>query len=48
VSCDVAAFARDVRDLEAGGFQLERAVPLDLFPMTHHVEIVSTLVRVVT
>lgn len=45
VSCDVAAFARDVRDLEKFGLQLERAVPLDLFPMTHHVEIVSTFVR---
>ena len=45
VSCDVAAFARDVRDLEKFGLRLERAVPLDLFPMTHHVEIVSTFVR---
>ncbi len=45
VSCDVASFARDVRDLEKFGMQLERAVPLDLFPMTHHVEIVSTFVR---
>ena len=45
VSCDVAAFARDARDLAATGLRLERAVPLDLFPMTHHVEIVSTFVR---
>jgi len=45
VSCDVAAFARDARDLGAQGLRLERAVPLDLFPMTHHVEIVATFVR---
>lgn len=45
VSCDVAAFARDARDLAAAGLRLERAVPLDLFPMTHHVEVVSTFVR---
>lgn len=45
VSCDVAAFARDARDLAANGLRLERAVPLDLFPMTHHVEVVSTFVR---
>jgi tRNA/tmRNA/rRNA uracil-C5-methylase (TrmA/RlmC/RlmD family) len=45
VSCDVAAFARDARDLAANGLMLERAVPLDLFPMTHHVEVVSTFVR---
>jgi len=45
VSCDAAAFARDVRDLTDNGFVLERAVPLDLFPMTHHVEIVAALRR---
>jgi tRNA/tmRNA/rRNA uracil-C5-methylase (TrmA/RlmC/RlmD family) len=45
VSCDVASFARDARDLGAAGLRLERAVPLDLFPMTHHVEVVSTFVR---
>jgi len=45
VSCDVAAFARDVRDLVAGGYVLESVVPLDLFPMTHHIELVATLRR---
>jgi tRNA/tmRNA/rRNA uracil-C5-methylase (TrmA/RlmC/RlmD family) len=45
VSCDVASFARDARDLQAQGLRLTRAVPLDLFPMTHHVEIVATFVR---
>jgi tRNA/tmRNA/rRNA uracil-C5-methylase (TrmA/RlmC/RlmD family) len=45
VSCDVASFARDARDLGTNGLRLVRAVPLDLFPMTHHVEIVSTFVR---
>ena len=45
VSCDVAAFARDARDLAAHGMRLTRSVPLDLFPMTHHVEVVSTFVR---
>lgn len=45
ISCDVASFARDARDLGANGLTLERAVPLDLFPMTHHVEVVSTFVR---
>ena len=45
ISCDVASFARDARDLAAVGLRLERAVPLDLFPMTHHVEIVATFVR---
>jgi len=45
VSCDVASLARDLRDLARAGFAVERVVPLDLFPMTHHVEAVSTLTR---
>jgi tRNA/tmRNA/rRNA uracil-C5-methylase (TrmA/RlmC/RlmD family) len=47
VSCDVASLARDLRDLVAEGFTVERVVPLDLFPMTHHVETVSTLTRTI-
>jgi len=47
VSCDVASLARDLRDLVAEGFVVERVVPLDLFPMTHHVETVSTLTRTI-
>lgn len=42
VACDVAALARDTRQLGAAGYRLRRAVPLDLFPMTHHVEVVAT------
>jgi len=45
VACDVASFARDVRDLSERGYRLERAVPLDLFPMTHHVEVVGAFRR---
>jgi len=45
VACDVASLARDVRDLTELGYQLERAVPLDLFPMTHHVETVAAFRR---
>jgi tRNA/tmRNA/rRNA uracil-C5-methylase (TrmA/RlmC/RlmD family) len=45
VACDPAALARDARTLTAGGYRLDRAVPLDLFPMTHHVEVVASFVR---
>jgi 23S rRNA (uracil1939-C5)-methyltransferase len=45
VSCDVAALGRDAKLLTAEGFVLERATPLDLFPHTPHVEVVSTFVR---
>ena len=42
VACDVAALARDTAHLTAAGYRLTRAVPLDLFPMTHHVEVVAS------
>jgi tRNA/tmRNA/rRNA uracil-C5-methylase (TrmA/RlmC/RlmD family) len=45
VACDPAALARDARTLTEAGYALRRAVPLDLFPMTHHVEVVATFAR---
>ena len=45
VACDVAALARDARELTTLGYGLARAEPLDLFPMTHHVETVATFLR---
>jgi 23S rRNA (uracil1939-C5)-methyltransferase len=45
VACDPAALARDARELVEVGYRLESAVPLDLFPMTHHVEVVATFQR---
>jgi tRNA/tmRNA/rRNA uracil-C5-methylase (TrmA/RlmC/RlmD family) len=45
VACDVAALARDARLLTEGGYRLTAAQPLDLFPMTHHLETVATFTR---
>lgn len=45
VSCDPAAAARDMRDFLAAGFTLENLYALDLFPHTHHVEMVSVFSR---
>ncbi len=45
VSCDAATWARDVADFEARGFRLARFVPYDFYPQTHHVELLSELVR---
>lgn len=45
VSCDVAALGRDAKLLSAAGFEFRGATPLDLFPHTPHVEVVSTFVR---
>ncbi|MDX1619734.1 MAG: class I SAM-dependent RNA methyltransferase [Nitriliruptorales bacterium] len=41
VACDVAALARDARTIVGGGYELVSAQPLDLFPHTHHVEVVA-------
>lgn len=45
VSCDPAAFARDTVLLAAAGYRLDRARLVDLFPQTHHIEVVSRFVR---
>jgi tRNA/tmRNA/rRNA uracil-C5-methylase (TrmA/RlmC/RlmD family) len=45
VSCDAPALGRDARLLHDFGFRLERAQPVDLFPHTPHIEVVSTFVR---
>jgi 23S rRNA (uracil1939-C5)-methyltransferase len=43
VSCDPATGARDLRAVVDAGFRLERLVPIDAFPRTHHLEWVATL-----
>lgn len=45
VSCDPATWARDVADLSSRGWQLQSVEPFDFFPHTHHVELLSLLVR---
>jgi tRNA/tmRNA/rRNA uracil-C5-methylase (TrmA/RlmC/RlmD family) len=46
VACDPAAFARDVALLAEHGYRLDGLRAFDLFPMTHHVEVVGRLTRV--
>ncbi|MGA2295875.1 MAG: TRAM domain-containing protein [Acidimicrobiales bacterium] len=43
VSCDAATFARDLKLLREGGFELSDLRVFDLFPMTEHVELVAVL-----
>ena len=45
ISCEPAAGARDVRALTSLGFTLESVQPVDQFPHTSHVEMVSVLRR---
>jgi tRNA/tmRNA/rRNA uracil-C5-methylase (TrmA/RlmC/RlmD family) len=45
VACDPVAFARDVALFAGHGYELESLRAFDLFPNTHHVEAVGTLVR---
>jgi 23S rRNA (uracil1939-C5)-methyltransferase len=46
VSCDPAALGRDARLLGDAGYSLVRSTIVDLFPHTHHVEVVSRFDRI--
>lgn len=41
VSCDAGSLGRDTGLLMAGGFEPQRFTLIDMFPHTHHVEVVS-------
>lgn len=43
VSCNPATLARDLKILEENGFETRCAVPIDLFPKTHHCETIALL-----
>lgn len=45
VSCNLNNGAKDIAELVAGGYQVRRIQPVDLFPHTPHVECVVTLER---
>lgn len=43
VACDPVTMARDLGQLARLGYRLRRVQPFDLFPQTHHVEILAEL-----
>jgi tRNA/tmRNA/rRNA uracil-C5-methylase (TrmA/RlmC/RlmD family) len=45
VSCNPSTFARDARDFLKGGYRLERLTLIDMFPGTHHIELISKFVK---
>lgn len=45
VACDPVAFARDTATLRAGGYELRALRGFDLFPHTHHLELVARFTR---
>lgn len=42
ISCNPATFARDVVSFENEGYILDKVQPVDLFPQTHHIELVAS------
>lgn len=45
VSCNPATQARDIKLLMEGGYQLKQIQPVDMFPMTYHVESVVLMTK---
>ena len=46
VSCDPATLARDIKFLTANGYEFKEAQPVDMFPHSSHIEVVTWLQRV--
>lgn len=43
VSCNPSTFARDIKEFEKYDIFLQKVVPIDMFPQTHHIECVGLL-----
>jgi 23S rRNA (uracil1939-C5)-methyltransferase len=45
ISCNPATFARDAKEITAGGYDLPKVIPVDMFPHTKHIELVGLFHR---
>jgi 23S rRNA (uracil1939-C5)-methyltransferase len=45
ISCNPSTFARDAAELVTAGYRLEQVSPVDMFPHTMHIELVSRFER---
>ncbi|MBT3182732.1 MAG: class I SAM-dependent RNA methyltransferase [Deltaproteobacteria bacterium] len=45
ISCNPATLARDMSDLNAGGYHFQKSMPVDMFPQTYHIESINLLSR---
>jgi tRNA/tmRNA/rRNA uracil-C5-methylase (TrmA/RlmC/RlmD family) len=43
VSCDATTLARDLKEFVAAGYVVQRVHGIDMFPQSHHVEVISHL-----
>jgi 23S rRNA (uracil1939-C5)-methyltransferase len=45
VSCNPSTFSRDAKDFIRAGYTLEKITLIDMFPCTHHIELMSLFTR---
>jgi 23S rRNA (uracil1939-C5)-methyltransferase len=45
VSCNPATFSRDAKEFTAGGYRMDRLMLIDMFPCTHHIEVIARFAR---
>ena len=44
VSCNPSTFARDIKILSEYGYKLKKVQPIDMFPLTNHIELVGQII----
>ncbi len=45
ISCDISTFVQDIKKVLIQGFEIQEIQPLDMFPQTHHIELLAQIKR---